>query len=262
MLRAVVIVLLLTGVVALHPRPQFDDVASFARWLVHESDYAIVATHHDGGVFSNVMSVADGEGPEHSTGVIYTYLPSLDATYKDLMKNSNVSLTWSEMTLANGTSGGCLNATAENAPCGRVTITGRLVKVPEANKSTALRYLFATHPIMKLWSAVHLFEPFWLEPTSMDQFFVVNMFGGAKPVNAVQYFAADWYRKTVPKDSFICGVCGHVYDPKADGKGRAFEDLPTNWTCPVCGTPKSAYHKTMKGGKTVWVHDDHPEAIV
>jgi len=27
---------------ALHPRPEYSDYASFARWLVHESDYTVV----------------------------------------------------------------------------------------------------------------------------------------------------------------------------------------------------------------------------
>ena len=31
----------LTLAAGLHPRPAYDQRASFARWLVHESDYAI-----------------------------------------------------------------------------------------------------------------------------------------------------------------------------------------------------------------------------
>jgi len=38
-----------------------------------------------------------------------------------------------------------------------------------------------------------------------------------------------------------CSICEHEYDPKADGDGRAFEDLPEDWVCPVCGAPKSKY---------------------
>jgi flavin reductase (DIM6/NTAB) family NADH-FMN oxidoreductase RutF/rubredoxin len=47
--------------------------------------------------------------------------------------------------------------------------------------------------------------------------------------------------------SYVCGVCGHVYDP-AKGEpdtgippGTAFEDLPADWTCPVCGAAKSEF---------------------
>ena len=44
-----------------------------------------------------------------------------------------------------------------------------------------------------------------------------------------------------------CSVCGRVYDPaKGDPEGgvapgTAFEDIPDDWTCPECDSPKSAY---------------------
>merc|ERR1719498_1166336 len=54
---------------------------------------------------------------------------------------------------------------------------------------------------------------------------------------------------------YQCSVCGHVYDAAKDGNGKAFEDLPDTWTCPVCGAKKSAYTKmTMEDGSLVWVH--------
>lgn len=46
---------------------------------------------------------------------------------------------------------------------------------------------------------------------------------------------------------YTCQVCGYVYDP-ANGDpengvapGTAFEDLPADWTCPVCGADKSQF---------------------
>lgn len=255
--------LLPLAVSALHPRPDFNHTASYARWLVHESDYGVVATHHgNGGVFGNVISIADGAGAADSTGVIYTFLPGLDATYHDVMLNSSVSITWSEMQLASGTSGGCLNSTAENPPCGRVTISGKLTKVPEANKSIALKYLFATHPVMEGWSKAHIFEPFWIEPSSMTDLFVINMFGGAHPMAAADYFAADWYRKDVPQASYVCHTCGHIYDAANDGHSTPFDQLPDDWACPVCGAPKSAYSKTAQNGRDVWVHTESAPTLV
>jgi flavin reductase (DIM6/NTAB) family NADH-FMN oxidoreductase RutF/rubredoxin len=50
-------------------------------------------------------------------------------------------------------------------------------------------------------------------------------------------------------DSYVCTVCGYVYDPKQgdpdnDVKpGTAFEDLPEDWVCPVCGAEKDAFEK-------------------
>ncbi|MGA3014462.1 MAG: rubredoxin [Bacteroidales bacterium] len=46
---------------------------------------------------------------------------------------------------------------------------------------------------------------------------------------------------------YRCMVCGHVYD-EAEGDsmrglppGTKFEDLPEDWTCPVCGVLKEEY---------------------
>ncbi|MDO8842292.1 MAG: rubredoxin [Methanocalculus sp.] len=42
-------------------------------------------------------------------------------------------------------------------------------------------------------------------------------------------------------DSFRCIVCGYVYDPlrgeplRGIEPGTAFEDLPDDYVCPVCG---------------------------
>ena len=42
-------------------------------------------------------------------------------------------------------------------------------------------------------------------------------------------------------------LCGYVFDP-AEGDpendipaGTAFEDLPDDWVCPICGLDKSAF---------------------
>ncbi len=46
---------------------------------------------------------------------------------------------------------------------------------------------------------------------------------------------------------YVCSVCGYVYDPVAGDPengitpGTAFEDLPADWTCPVCGASKEEF---------------------
>ena len=50
-------------------------------------------------------------------------------------------------------------------------------------------------------------------------------------------------------DKYECNVCGYVYDPEqgdSEGNippGTAFEDLPDDWMCPICGAPKSDFSK-------------------
>ena len=38
-----------------------------------------------------------------------------------------------------------------------------------------------------------------------------------------------------------CTICGYMYDEAKEGK--KFEDLPDDWTCPVCNAPKDAFEK-------------------
>ena len=50
-------------------------------------------------------------------------------------------------------------------------------------------------------------------------------------------------------DKWECTVCGYVYDPavgdtEADvSPGTAFEELPDDWVCPVCGAQKDMFEK-------------------
>jgi rubredoxin len=55
--------------------------------------------------------------------------------------------------------------------------------------------------------------------------------------------------KTDRKDwrKYRCTVCGHVYDPEEGDPpagiepGTPFEDVPEDWTCPICGVTKADY---------------------
>lgn len=42
------------------------------------------------------------------------------------------------------------------------------------------------------------------------------------------------------KKKYVCKMCGWIYDP-AEHDGVAFEDLPEDWRCPVCGVGKSDF---------------------
>lgn len=39
---------------------------------------------------------------------------------------------------------------------------------------------------------------------------------------------------------YVCNVCGYVYDPE-ENDGVAFDALPEDWLCPVCGADKSNF---------------------
>lgn len=78
---------------------------------------------------------------------------------------------------------------------------------------------------------------------------------GKAPKTAPTYIKEDESIKTSPKakgdktDKYWCTVCSYVYDP-AQGDpdagikpGTAFEDLPNDWICPVCGVGKDKFER-------------------
>ena len=40
---------------------------------------------------------------------------------------------------------------------------------------------------------------------------------------------------------YVCGKCGYVYDPMKTAPPKSFADLPEDWKCPRCGSPKSRF---------------------
>ena len=69
---------------------------------------------------------------------------------------------------------------------------------------------------------------------------------------------------------WICAVCSYVYDETLgdpDGgiaPGTKWEDIPDDWSCPVCGASKSDFEEFREGSQTPAsavseVEDDHEE---
>ncbi|MGP1594545.1 MAG: rubredoxin [Treponema sp.] len=50
-------------------------------------------------------------------------------------------------------------------------------------------------------------------------------------------------------DKYVCDLCGYEYDPEVgdpDGgvpAGTAFENIPDDWVCPLCGATKESFSK-------------------
>jgi len=49
--------------------------------------------------------------------------------------------------------------------------------------------------------------------------------------------------------SWVCVICQYVYDPAAGdpengiAPGTAFEDIPDDWVCPLCGAGKDSFEE-------------------
>ena len=66
--------------------------------------------------------------------------------------------------------------------------------------------------------------------------YYVEELGGASPKNSPTYLPPARTFDKSSGESFVCSVCGYVYrDPNF-----GFEELPADWTCPVCKMPKKA----------------------
>ena len=56
-----------------------------------------------------------------------------------------------------------------------------------------------------------------------------------------------YYEKEVIPVNYVCNVCGYVYevangDPENGIEpGTPFEELPADWTCPLCGVGKDDF---------------------
>ena len=76
--------------------------------------------------------------------------------------------------------------------------------------------------------------------------------GGVSPKTAPTYMRSiDKITKKEEEkmDKYVCKICGYVYDPERgdpDGgvaPGTAFEDIPDDWVCPLCGASKTDFEK-------------------
>ncbi|MFC1962993.1 rubredoxin [Chloroflexota bacterium] len=78
--------------------------------------------------------------------------------------------------------------------------------------------------------------------------------GGKTPKAAATYIEEKKVEEK-PKEEktrmakYICTVCSYIYDPENGAPdsgikpGTAFEDIPDDWVCPVCGAAKDQFEK-------------------
>ena len=56
-------------------------------------------------------------------------------------------------------------------------------------------------------------------------------------------------KRRIQMAKYQCGPCGYTYDPAVGdpdsgiAPGTAFEDLPDDWCCPICGVTKDMFEK-------------------
>lgn len=66
-----------------------------------------------------------------------------------------------------------------------------------------------------------------------------------KPVDNIERIIS--IRRRVTMKKFECEPCGYIYDPVVGdpdsgiAPGTAFEDIPDDWVCPICGLGKDVF---------------------
>ncbi|XP_023641753.1 protein CREG1 isoform X2 [Capsella rubella] len=166
-------------------KPDRHDYAASARWLVSQNIWGVLSTlsiDHEGAPFGNVVSFSDGL-PEKGSGIPYFYLTTLDPTARNALKDQRASLAISESPI------GTCKSDPMNPTCSKLTLTGKLLLLDEGSKEAevAKKALFTKHPEMMDWPKDHDFRIFKLEITNI---FLINWFGGAKPITVDEYLHA------------------------------------------------------------------------
>ncbi len=67
--------------------------------------------------------------------------------------------------------------------------------------------------------------------------YYVEKLGGSAPKKSPTYLPPELTFDRSSGESFVCSVCGYVYSDPNFG----FEELPADWTCPICKMPKKAF---------------------
>jgi len=55
--------------------------------------------------------------------------------------------------------------------------------------------------------------------------------------------------EVMKNETYECTACGYIYNPAVGdpengiAPGTKFEDLPDDWTCPLCGVGKEEFQK-------------------
>ncbi|KAF2357684.1 FMN-binding split barrel [Trinorchestia longiramus] len=172
------------------PPPPHSEYAAVARYIIHISDWASMATISThpgipGYPFANVFSISDG-GPSNSTGTPYLYLTELELSVHDIKKDSRVSLTAS---LAQSSYCRQQRLDPQDPVCAHVILTGEIVKIASnsSEAGVAMEALFTRHPEMMDWPQDH---GWFFARLDIQHIYLLDYFGGAQVVDPADYYAA------------------------------------------------------------------------
>merc|ERR1711907_243746 len=169
-------------------RPAWQEKARFARWLVHESNFSVVASSRAAAphvAFPNVVSMSDGSSYGNCTGHIYLYFASMFTMFNDIQRDPTVTVGVFEA--GNSTVDQfCVPSQTydpEDPNCAKVHLTGKLRQVANTStapgKAMAQELIYWRHPAASFWPSSHG----WLVHTlDIERIDVLDFYGGAAVV--------------------------------------------------------------------------------
>lgn len=170
------------------PRPETDDHEQMARWMVHTLSWGVlhtISTNLNGSPFGHVVSFSDAD----ASGRIFVYMTKMSPSLRDVDSNPWVSLSLSEAQVVSQFKNGspCRGEIAEEPTCARLTLSGKLEKVPQSEVTLARNGVLGRHRTMWRWPKNHKFEFYELKVADI---FFIDFYGGVKPMSTKQYLQA------------------------------------------------------------------------
>ncbi|XP_071950293.1 protein CREG1-like [Antedon mediterranea] len=173
-------------------RPPYTHYAERARYIVHKADWAMLgttSTHpaYQGRPFLNPNSICDGP-VDNSTGVPYMYASMLDISMKDIAKNSQITLAFSEAEFNIDDCHLTKNSDPESPLCSRLVMFGNVIQVSDpAELEFIKKAMFSRHPNMATWPVDHNFV---FLKTKLTDIWMIDFFGGGITIDVNDYFKA------------------------------------------------------------------------
>ncbi|KAG2432875.1 hypothetical protein HXX76_008607 [Chlamydomonas incerta] len=239
-----------------------------ARWLAHETTWGVLSTvdAQSGEAVGGVVSHSDGSR-DHATGRIFFYLTPMDELTQNALSHPRCTFTISEVQRRSANSGSSTRAVRgvesvgvvtdssstsgstgardrngissrpcgaldpEDPACARATLVGRVLLVPEQDRSLAQTAMFARHPAMADWPTGHQFDFYELHVSEVH---VLDWYGGMSIVDGNDYYSADvaspdrssgsssggGSSSTTTTTTTIMTLTGTTSDGRRIGKGR------------------------------------------
>lgn len=174
-------------------RPPFRNYAAMTRYLVHKSNWTSLATLSiaddiKGYPVASVVSVADSEWGNKSTGGIYFYMSNLSFSWKNIQANNKITALFSE---DQDLSCSSIGRDPMEPTCARAIISGKMTILNKNNTEydVAENGFVQRHPASKKWREIH---GFYFCKLAIEKITVLTAHGGARSVKVDEYYSANY----------------------------------------------------------------------